>query len=124
MRNALIIADADGRQGNLVATLVNNSDTDQTFGLDWDGGNVSIPVPAGETLRLGATDDAELLNGINSTPGSDLLAHAQPGDADGVEIHIPVLNNCLTEYSDLAPNDAYDAAACAPVSMVGDHEEE
>ncbi|GGO62124.1 hypothetical protein GCM10010910_11470 [Microbacterium nanhaiense] len=121
VRNALVVADADGRQGNFVAVLANNSDADQTLGLDWEGGSASITVKAGETLSLGGKDAPELLDGIDAIPGSTLVVHAQPGDADGVEINIPVLSNCLTEYSTLAPNDEYDAEACAPVSMVEEH---
>jgi len=124
VRNAFVVADEDGRQGNLIAVLVNNTDANQTFGLDWDGGSVSIDVAAGETLSLGAKDAPELLDNIDTIPGSTLEVYAQPGDTDGVEINLPVLNNCLTEYSDLAPNDVYDAAACEPVSMVTEHGEE
>jgi len=124
VRNAFVVADADGKQGNFIAVLANKTDADQTLGLDWDGGSASITVKAGDTLRLGAKDAPELLDGIDAKPGSTLVVHAQPGDADGVEINLPVMSNCLTEYSDLAPNDAFDAAACEPVSMGGGHGEE
>jgi hypothetical protein len=124
VRNAFVVADADGRQGNFIAVLANNTEADQTLGLDWEGGSASITVKAGDTLSLGAKDAPELLDNIDSIPGSTLVVYAQPGDSDGVEINLPVLNNCLTEYSDLAPNDVYDAEACEPVSMVSGHGEE
>ena len=51
-------------------------------------------------------------------PGATVSMYIQPGLGEGVEIEVPVLNNCLTEYSDLAPNDEYDAEFCAPVLEV------
>ncbi|MFP3422565.1 hypothetical protein R0K19_24650, partial [Bacillus sp. SIMBA_161] len=80
VRNAFIVADADGKQGNFIAVLANKTDADQTLGLDWDGGSASITVKAGDTLRLGAKDAPELLDGIDAKPGSTLVVHAQPGD--------------------------------------------
>jgi len=124
VRNALVIADQDGAEGNLIAVLANTSDSAQTLSVDWGNGDASIDVPAGETVSLGGADEPELISSLDAMPGSTISMFFQPGDAEAVEIEVPVLNNCLTEYAALAPNDSADnAEACAPVAEVERHGE-
>lgn len=118
VRNALVIADRDGAEGNLIAVLANTSEDTQTFSADWDGGSVSVDVPAGETVSLGANADPELLTDLDTLPGETVSMYVQPGDGEGVQLEVPVLNNCLTEYAALAPNDEHDAQLCEPVREV------
>lgn len=115
VRNVLVVADRDGDEGNLIAYAVNNTDTDQTLAVDWGAGDATIPVPAGETVSLGDGVEPELLENLDAKPGSTVSMYIQPGAGDGVEIEVPVLNNCLTAYSTLAPNDEHDAEACTAV---------
>ncbi|WP_197517369.1 DNA modification methylase [Microbacterium karelineae] len=113
VRNALVVADHDGADGNFIAVLINETDAEQTLALDWETGDATIAVPAGETLSLGAGAEPELLAGLDTIPGSTLSMYLQAGEAQGVEIEVPVLNNCLTEYAALAPNDSSaDAEHC------------
>lgn len=119
VRNALVVADQDGAEGNLVAVLTNNSSDAQTLSVDWGTGDASFDVPAGETISLGASEEPHLISDLDVIPGSTVSMFFQPGDAEAVELEVPVLNNCLTEYADLAPNDPADnAEACAPVETV------
>jgi len=116
VRNALVIADQDGAEGNLIAVLANTSADAQTLSVDWGTGDASFDVPAGETVSLGANEDPYLISDLDVIPGSTVSMFFQPGDAEAVEIEVPVLNNCLDEYAELAPNDPADNdEACAPV---------
>ncbi len=118
VRNAFVVADYDGAAGNFVAVLVNTTDEAQTLTIDWGDGDASIDVPADETVSLGANAEPELIEDFGIMPGATVSMYIQPGLGEGVELEVPVLNNCLTEYSDLAPNDEYDAEFCAPVLEV------
>ncbi|WP_198411047.1 DNA modification methylase [Microbacterium suaedae] len=114
VRNAFVVADHDGAEGNFVAVLINDTDSAQSLALDWGTGDTSIDVPAGETVSLGIDADPELIADLDTIPGSTLGMYLQAGDAQGVEIEVPILNNCLTEYADLAPNDtAADTEHCS-----------
>ncbi|MGO1839907.1 MAG: DNA modification methylase [Candidatus Microbacterium stercoravium] len=119
VRNALVVADQDGAEGNLVAVLANTSADAQTLSVDWGTGDASFDVPAGETVSLGSSEEPYLISDLDVLPGSTVSMFFQPGDAEAVELEVPVLDNCLTEYADLAPNDPADnAEACAPVKTV------
>ncbi|WP_166320094.1 DNA modification methylase [Microbacterium excoecariae] len=119
VRNALVVADADGAEGNFVAVLINDGEDDARLNLDWTSGNAAITVPAGETISLGGDADPILMSALDTMPGNTLSMYVQAGAAEGTTVEIPVLNNCLTEYAELAPNDsATDRSSCEPVSEV------
>jgi len=120
VRNALVVADEDGAQGNFVAVLANSSDADQTFTAEWETGDIEVNVPAGQTISLGADAEPRLMEALDTVPGSTLSMYLQAGDQEGTEIEVPVLNNCLTEYATLAPNDT-GSEHCEPVSHVEEH---
>jgi hypothetical protein len=104
VRNALVVADDDGLDGNLVAALVNNTDESATLNLEWDGETATVRIPAGESVSLGAgTEGPLLLEGINTKPGSTLPLYFQSGDAEGVLVEVPVLDGCLEHFADLVP---------------------
>lgn len=105
VRNAMVIADQDGAEGNLVAALVNSGDEDVRLSLDWETGNAAVTVAAGETMSLGATDEPMLVTGLDTKPGAWIEMYVQSGAGEGQVVDIPVLDNCLAEYAELAPND-------------------
>lgn len=108
VRNALIVADEDGVDGNLVMAIVNSSDATETlnieFGEDGEGGSATVRVRGGEVLSLGAEgNDPLLLEGIDSKPGTTLPVFFQSGDGAGALIMVPVLDGALPYLADLVP---------------------
>lgn len=104
VRNAVIVADDHGTDGNLVAALVNTTDTSATLNIEFDGGTATVRVPAGEVVSLGAgTEEPLLLEGIDTKPGATLPVYFQSGDAEGVLTEVPVLDGCLEHFADLVP---------------------
>ncbi|WP_221585880.1 DNA modification methylase [Microbacterium sp. G2-8] len=123
VRNAFIVADSDGADGNFIAALVNDGDQPTRLSLDWESGNATVTVAPGETMSLGGEADPILISGLDTMPGETLSMYLQSGDGEGTEIEIPVLNNCLTEYATLAPNEtaADTRESCEPHSEVEAH---
>ena len=112
LRNVLVVSD-DGEDGNLIMTVVNNSDDDVELGVQFGeggGDTQTIEIEAGNTVAFGV-DAAEsedvleplLLEGIDTQPGGLLSMYFQYGDAEGIEKQVPVLDARLPEYADLAP---------------------
>ncbi|GAA2008445.1 DNA modification methylase [Microbacterium ulmi] len=108
VRNALIVADEAGENGNFVAAIVNDTDDAQTLSLEFGEGSgaiqKSVRVPARSVVSLGSDDTEPLLvKGIDTLPGSDLPVFFQSGDADTVRADIPVLDGSLSYLESLAP---------------------
>jgi hypothetical protein len=105
IRNILVVSE-DGRDGNLVMTVVNTGDDDVTLEVQVVDGNssVELDIDAGETIALG-TDEEEplLLEGIDAEPGTLVPLYFQYGTEEGAEVQVPVLDGRLPEYEDLVP---------------------
>ena len=112
LRNVLVVSE-DGEDGNLIMTVVNNSDDDVELGVQFGeggGDTQTIEIEAGKSVAFGV-DAAEsedvleplLLEGIDTQPGALLSMYFQYGDAEGIEKQVPVLDARLPEYADLAP---------------------
>ena len=112
LRNILVVSD-DGEDGNLIMTVVNNSDDDVELGVQFGeggGDTQTIEIEAGNSVAFGV-DAAEsedvleplLLEGIDTQPGSLLSMYFEYGDAEGIEKQVPVLDARLPEYADLSP---------------------
>jgi hypothetical protein len=109
LRNILVISD-DGVDGNLLMTAVNSGDDDIELTIEFGGESQTVDIEGGSTVAVGV-DDVEgidvleplLLEGIDAEPGSLLPVYFQYGNAEGVEVQVPVLDSRLPEYSDLAP---------------------
>ena len=112
LRNVLVVSD-DGEDGNLIMTVVNNSDDDVELGVQFGeggGDTQTIEIEAGNTVAFGI-DAAEsedvleplLLEGIDTHHGILISMYFQYGDAEGIEKQVPVLDARLPEYADLAP---------------------
>ena len=108
VRNALIVANEDGSEGNFVAAIVNQTDEQQTLHLEFgDGGDTiekQIRVPANTVLSLG-TEDTEplLIKGLDTLPGADITTFFQSGDAEGALASVPVLDGGLAYLAPLVP---------------------
>ncbi|MEV8250479.1 DNA modification methylase [Microbacterium sp. NPDC076768] len=106
VRNALVIATEDGSTGNLVAAIVNPTDQRATLTVSLEGVEpLTISVPAGDTMSLGADAEPLLLEGLDAKPGATVEMHFQSGDSAGVKAEVPVLDGTLPYYEDLAPSD-------------------
>jgi hypothetical protein len=108
VRNALIVTDEEGAEGNLVAAIVNPTTESHTLNLEWGEGSSksseTIRVPANTTVSLGTAEtDPLLLEDIDSVPGTNLPMFFQSGDAEGVLFDVPVLDGALDYYGVLLP---------------------
>jgi hypothetical protein len=108
IRNALVVANEDGTIGNLVAAVVNDTDSSHTLtvevGAD-SGTTQTLAVQANTTVSLGnrGTDPLRI-EGMNAKPGSVVRISFQSGDATPVAIDVPVLGGNDTMYESLVPS--------------------
>lgn len=105
VRNAMVIATDDGSAGNFVAALINPGTTDADLLIEVDGEEVVVPIPAGETLSLGANTDPLLIENFGVLPGATVEMYFSSGEA-GSKIAVPVLDGTLPYYEDLVPEAA------------------
>ncbi|WP_194410935.1 DNA modification methylase [Microbacterium cremeum] len=109
VRNAQIVADESGSEGNFVAALINETDESHTLRIEFGEGSsrvsVTVRVPANRTLSLGAEDGEEpiLIEDLDTPPGADIVAFFQSGDAAGELTSVPVLDGTLDYLAPLAP---------------------
>ncbi|RCS61457.1 DNA modification methylase [Microbacterium sp. JB110] len=104
--NALLVKNDGEADANFVAALVNDSDSDQTVTLSWDGGSAAIDVPADSVASYGADDSALLLTNISAAPGATEEIVFQAGATEGVAQGIQVFDTELAHLSTLAPEPA------------------
>ena len=108
VRNALIVANEDGSEGNFVAAIVNQTDESHTLSIEFgEGGDViekTVRVPANSVVSLG-TEDTEplLIEGLDTLPGADIPGYFQSGDAEGTLVAVPVLDGGLPYLAPLVP---------------------
>ncbi len=102
VRNALIIADAEGTLGNFVAGIVNDTDEQAILNVSIDGESQSIPVDARSSVSLGR-DTAPMVFENVGQPGSDVEVSFQSGEGEGVVRNVPILDGTLQQYSTLVP---------------------
>ncbi|MEL5992415.1 DNA modification methylase [Microbacterium phosphatis] len=124
IRNAVVIADSQGTDGNLAAALVNTTDEDATLSLEWGSGqSETIDLEGGEVVSLGAgSEEPLLLEGINTEAGATLPLYFQSGDAEGELVEVPVLNGCLAHFKNLVPG-GYEEADCEHLAPAEESEE-
>lgn len=106
VRNALIVTDEEGADGNLVAAIVNPTDKGEMLRIEvGEGGpKTSVFVDANSVVSLGdGTTPPELLSGIDTPPGADVSVYFQSGDVDGSVSAVPVLDGALTYLADHVP---------------------
>lgn len=112
VRNALILAEGEdeGEPGGLIAAIVNSTDQDQTLRMQFGEGagaqNETLRVPAKTTVSLGNPADGTpplLLDEVDGPPGSTVPVYFQSGNAEGVLIMVPVLDQTLDYYQGILP---------------------
>ena len=105
LRNVLVVSD-DGREGNLVAAIVNTGEDDATveFEVVDSGEQFQVDVEAGKVVSLGAGDeDPLLIEDLDAEVGGLVSIYVTHDDAEGQELQVPVLDGRLPEYEDLVP---------------------
>jgi hypothetical protein len=107
IRNALVVANADGTLGNLVAAVINTTDSSHTLTVQVGDGSSAVTetlhVQAHTVSSLGENVDPLRLDGIDAKPGTTLPIYFQSGDADGVLTDVPVLGANDAIYTGLVP---------------------
>jgi hypothetical protein len=106
VRNALVVATVDGSAGNLVAALVNESDTGASLSVEVAGKSFDVRVPAGERVSLGADTDPLLIENLDVKPGATVEILFRSGDDDAEPLQVPVLDGTLPMYQDLVPSES------------------
>jgi len=111
-RNALIVSE-DGEHGSLLVTFVNDSGEQQELTVQFDtvdagGGTAretrSVSLDRGMTIFDGGDNETFTMENLDdATPGGLYPVYFQYGDAEGIEVQVPVLGTALQEYSTLAP---------------------
>lgn len=101
VRNAMFIA---GSSGNvlLIGSFVNSGMEDVTATIQTTDGNgeevrVSLLVPAGQKIDLGYNGQDGVVMPLDVLPGS-MYPIFVSGNADPVEMLVPVMNGALAEY--------------------------
>ena len=104
VRNVLIVANEDGSVGNLIAAFVNPTDEKVTVTITLEGIDaLTVTVPAGDTVSLGADADPLRIVDLDTMPGATVEMHFQSGESTGVKAEVPVLDGALPYYADLVP---------------------
>jgi hypothetical protein len=106
VRNAQIVANEDGSEGNFVAALINQTDDSHTLNIEFGEGGptLTVRVPANKTVSLGSDEHEPLLvEDLNSAPGTDVSTFFQSGDSAGALVSVPVLDGSLSYLAPLAP---------------------
>ena len=73
VRNAQIVANEDGSEGNFVAALINQTEDSQTLNVEFGEGGptLTVRVPANTTVSLGSEEDEPLLiEDLDALPGT------------------------------------------------------
>jgi hypothetical protein len=95
VRNALIVATPDGSVGNLVAAVVNMTDSAHTLtvqvGEGSSGSTQTLSVPAHSVSSLGENVDPLRIDNLDAKPGAAVPVYFQSGDAEGALADVPVL---------------------------------
>lgn len=101
--NAVLLTSDPAGQTNLVATLVNQGDSNEDVRISTDSGAVTVTVEPAESVQLGTpAGQAVAFQGLGAAPGS--LAYVTFETSTQTEtLDVPVLNGALPQYRDLAP---------------------
>jgi hypothetical protein len=112
-RNALIVSE-DGEHGSLLVTFVNDSGEQQDVTVQYDtapaGGDSeretrTVSLGRGMTIFDSGENETFVMENLDdATPGGLYPVYFQYGDAEGIEVQVPVLGTELQEYSTLAPS--------------------
>jgi len=107
--NLMVVSAGEGEAGNVLGALTNETADDASFMLEAPGAiPVTVDVPAGDTVYLGAEIGEEvLLDAVGAAPGDYLDAVLTVGP-DSKEFLLPVFDGTLPEYADYVPLEVVD----------------
>ena len=104
--NAMLFT-TSGEEANLVASVVNQSDSRVQLTLQYESGAEKVDkkftIGAGEAQNLGGSGLDLILEDIDAMPGELFPIYLQYGDAEGKQLLVPVLAGELDHYADLLP---------------------
>lgn len=108
IRNALVVTNAAGDAGNLVAAIVNSTSETETLTVraGEGSGQVSktVRVPANGVVSLGSDEhDPLLLAPLETSAGATLPIFFQSGNGTGTITDVPVLDGQLAYLADFVP---------------------
>jgi hypothetical protein len=109
VRNAMLIGD-DNEVLNLVMTVANNSDEQQTLTVQWEAGGSreteTVTLAPLALTSIGGPDDEQsvLVRDTGATMGGLHPVFFTYGTAEGSEILVPVLDGSLPEYELFVPS--------------------
>ena len=105
LRNVLFILGED-ETANLLFTTVNSGDEEADLHvevlLDGEAWDEQVEIPTGLTV-FGGEEDAVIFEGIDLPDGGVVTVYFQYGEAEGVELPVPVLDGTLEEYRPYVP---------------------
>ncbi|HAQ59910.1 MAG TPA: DNA modification methylase [Microbacterium sp.] len=121
IRNALFVSD-DGRNGNFLAALVNDSEDAQLLkivvGTGASQSTKTVVIPPFTSVSLGAEpydgwvgegfmEGAApiLFTDLDTIPGAMIPVYFQSGDAEGTLVQVPVLTGELEYYEPYVPEE-------------------
>lgn len=113
VRNVLLITE-DGTRATLVMSVVNTGADAQSLEVEYESSSdeavsgrvsfdVEVPGQSVVTTSAGEDDQQIVLEDIDAPAGSLFSVFVQSGDAQGVELRVPVLDTTLSEYDALQP---------------------
>ena len=107
IENAILISE-DGDRGNLIASIINESDQNVALTVSWESASGeradrNVYLRAGASRTIGTDANPMVLGSIEAPPGSLFPVYFQYEDYEGRVIPGPVLTDALDEYSDLLP---------------------
>jgi hypothetical protein len=113
VRNAILLTSGDGgARTSLVVTLSNTSGSSQSVSFQHEVAGAgsdreTVTVDAAPGLTAFGAEDSETIvfESIEPTPGSLAQVYIQYGDAEGVEMDVPVLNGDQDTYAELVPGE-------------------
>lgn len=104
--NAMLFTE-EGEEANLVASVINQSDTRVQLKLQYESGSESVDkrftIGAGEVQDLGPEGLGLTLEDIGAMPGDMFPIYVQYGDVEGQQLLVPVLAGKMDHYADLVP---------------------
>ncbi len=105
--NAILLTE-DGEAANLLASVVNGSDSRVQLKVQYESGAEKVDkrftVGGGEHQSIGTADGLAItLENIDAKPGDLFPIYLQYGNADGKQLLVPVLDGTLPEYSEYLP---------------------
>lgn len=103
--NLLMVSAGEGLPGTLLGAFANDSTEDVEFTIAPEGGAaLTVPVPAGGAVYLGADDgfDAQL-GSVDAPPGATLPMVVGVSTGEEADVPVPVMDGTLEEYAPYVP---------------------